>query len=96
VDFDTVAAWTGLDSVFAKSANTNFVASARRCVINDAGLCAHRHRCGYFGIGGSWGGIIAFTPTPAALQDRFFPPGFAVESVPDRLLAEFRRNVVGL
>ncbi|EGO93943.1 site-specific DNA-methyltransferase, partial [Acidiphilium sp. PM] len=40
--------------------------------------------------------LTIYTPTPAALEDKFYYPSLAVEAAPDRFLAEFRYNVVGL
>ena len=42
------------------------------------------------------GAVLAFTPTPGLLRDAADRPGLAIEGVPDRWLAEFPRNVVGL
>lgn len=42
------------------------------------------------------GSIIVFTPTPGVLRDRMNRPGMVIELVPDRLLTEFRHNVVGV
>jgi adenine-specific DNA-methyltransferase len=42
------------------------------------------------------GAVQVFTPTPGLLRDAIDRPNITIESVPDRLLAEFRRNVVGL
>ncbi|HQT68430.1 MAG: hypothetical protein B7Z78_11555 [Rhodospirillales bacterium 20-60-12] len=56
-------------------------------VVNDAAIAALKELTG---------SIIAFSPTPAALEDRFYRPGMVIESAADRLLTEFRHNVVGL
>ncbi len=42
------------------------------------------------------GPVLVFTPTPGILRDRINRPELAIELVPDRLLMEFRHNVVGL
>ena len=42
------------------------------------------------------GPVALFTPVPGVLRDATARPGLAIEAVPDRLLSEFRRNIVGL
>jgi hypothetical protein len=40
--------------------------------------------------------VIIFTPTPGVIRDAIQDIGITIELAPDRLLAEFRRNVAGL